>query len=189
MPTAFQAIEAVEELDMAATVTICNRQKKRKINLIKWSKATRLLLAEVCKNLGKKTPPHLSIKDVRAIADIGSISLLLVSDRKIRQLNKTWRGKDYATDVLSFPMVFDGAEKCLAPALDPDVLELGEIVISIDKAENQAREYGHSFEREMAFLFVHGLLHVLGFDHQTKREEKEMFQRQTDVLTETGFFR
>jgi probable rRNA maturation factor len=67
--------------------------------------------------------------------------------------------------------------------------EMGELIISAEKAQEQAEEYGHSFEREMAFLFVHGCLHVLGFDHLTKAEEKEMFSRQKQILDSCGFKR
>ena len=111
----------------------------------------------------------------------------LVSNQKIRKLNEQWRGKDYATDVLSFPLIFDGGSAQFMPQMADSEMELGEIIISVEKAVEQANEYGHSFERELAFLFVHGLLHIIGFDHETKEDEREMFSRQTEVLNCLGF--
>ena len=72
---------------------------------------------------------------------------------------------------------------------EPDQWIVGEIIISAEKAVAQAEQYGHSARREMAFLFVHGCLHVLGFDHMTKEDEKEMFGRQTEILSLAGFKR
>jgi probable rRNA maturation factor len=120
--------------------------------------------------------------------DSGTLSLVLVSNKKIRQLNKQWREKDYATDVLSFPLAVDENLQIL-PAPPGESWELGEVVVSLEKTAEQAAEYGHSFEREFAFLYVHGLLHVLGFDHITKAQEKDMFGRQREILTGAGFSR
>jgi len=117
------------------------------------------------------------------MAERGQFSLVLVSDRQIRTLNKDWMGKDKPTDVLSFPLSIDPPPSVELP------WEVGEIVISVEKAQEQAIDYGHSFEREMAFLFVHGMLHVLGFDHMEPKEEKEMFGRQKQILNAAGFKR
>lgn len=97
------------------------------------------------------------------------ISLLITNDETIHQLNKEYRQKDKPTDVLSFP-------------LDDDTM-LGDIVISLDTAKRQAEEREINLDRETAFLFIHGLLHLLGYDHETSIEdEKEMFALQEEIL-------
>jgi probable rRNA maturation factor len=102
------------------------------------------------------------------------ISVLITDDAEIRSLNAAYRQKDYATDVLSFPM----AEYPL-----DDGGMLGDIVISIDTAKRQAQENEIELAREFAFLYIHGLLHLLGFDHETSEEdEKEMFDMQEEIL-------
>lgn len=97
------------------------------------------------------------------------ISLLITDDETIHQLNKEYRQKDRPTDVLSFPM--------------EDDIMLGDIVISLDTAKKQALERDINVDREVAFLFIHGLLHLLGYDHETSAEdEKEMFALQEEIL-------
>lgn len=97
------------------------------------------------------------------------ISLLITNDETIHLLNKEYRQKDKPTDVLSFPM--------------EDEVMLGDIVISLDTAKNQAQEREIGLDREIAFLFIHGLLHLLGYDHETSVEdEKEMFALQEEIL-------
>ncbi|WP_018923721.1 rRNA maturation RNase YbeY [Salsuginibacillus kocurii] len=108
------------------------------------------------------------------------LSVTFVSDESIQELNWTYREKDAPTDVLSFALN-EGEEEALNVDQDiPDLL--GDIVISVPRAKQQAEEYGHSFERELGFLAVHGFLHLLGYDHETEAEEKEMFARQKDIL-------
>ncbi|NLJ84737.1 MAG: rRNA maturation RNase YbeY [Halanaerobiaceae bacterium] len=99
----------------------------------------------------------------------GEISIALVDNEQIRDLNKMYRGIDEPTDVLSFPM-------------DDEIW--GDIIISTDKVISQAEEYGHSLERELGFLVVHGILHLLGYDHQTPEEEAVMRQKEEKILTE-----
>lgn len=102
------------------------------------------------------------------------VSVTLCDDKKIHELNLLYREKDSATDVLSFP-IFDET--------DDDFAVLGDIVISLERAAAQAEEYGHSFEREVAFLCVHSVLHLLGYDHETGEEdEKEMFTHQDAIM-------
>lgn len=97
------------------------------------------------------------------------ISLLLTDDETIRQLNKEYRNKDKSTDVLSFPM--------------EDEIMLGDIAISVNTAKRQAEEVEINLDRETAFLFIHGLLHLLGYDHETSQEdEAEMFALQEKIL-------
>lgn len=105
------------------------------------------------------------------------VSVTIVDNEEIHRINSEQRGIDRATDVLSFPMFdddFDDGEYCI----------LGDIVISAERADEQAEEYQHSFEREIAFLTVHSVLHLLGYDHETSPEdEADMFGRQEKILT------
>ena len=102
------------------------------------------------------------------------ISLLICDDARIQALNKEYREKDYATDVLSFPMSDD-------PFNEGGML--GDIVISVDTARRQAGEADIALEREVSFLFIHGLLHLMGYDHELgEAEEEEMFSLQEEIL-------
>ena len=107
------------------------------------------------------------------------ISLSIVDNEEIKRLNSIHRNIDKETDVLSFPMLdeFNNIENNL---LHP--ILLGDIIISIDKAMTQAKDYGHSLERELCFLTVHSMLHLLGYDHIDKDEEKIMFDKQDIIL-------
>ena len=108
------------------------------------------------------------------------ISLVFTDDPGIRELNRDYRGKDKATDVLSFPQ-WEAGEWEEAP--EGMSVALGDIVISRDHAAAQAAAYGHSEMRETVFLFVHGLLHLLGYDHELgKAEEQAMFARQEEIM-------
>ena len=111
------------------------------------------------------------------------ISISIVTDEEIRQINKEFRRIDRATDVLSFPQFDFSVDKPVE--LNENVL-LGDIIISIDRAKNQAEEYGHSLERELAFLTAHSMLHLLGYDHETEEEEKDMLLRQKNILLNAG---
>ena len=115
------------------------------------------------------------------------ISITFVSNEKIQEINKEYRGKDKPTDVISFALEEGDEEEVIIGA--PETRVLGDIIISIEKTREQAEEYGHSFERELGFLAVHGLLHLLGYDHGTEEEEKEMFSKQENILEEYGLKR
>ncbi len=105
------------------------------------------------------------------------VSVTFTDDEKIRELNRTYRNIDRPTDVLSFPL-FDEEFDC------QDSLVLGDIVLNLERAVSQSKEYGHSFERECAFLVAHSMLHLLGYDHERgKEEEKDMFFRQEQIMT------
>ena len=112
------------------------------------------------------------------------VSVTFCDDEKIRELNNKFRGIDKATDVLSFPL-FDGGENgYFVPEVD---VMLGDIVISLERARAQAEEFGHSFERESAFLVVHSMLHLLGYDHETGEEdEMDMRKRQSEIMEIMG---
>lgn len=122
------------------------------------------------------------------IEEGSEVSLTFVDNEKIREINKEYRNKDSATDVISFAMEEMGeGEIMIVGAEMPRVL--GDIIISVTRAKEQAEEYGHSFMRELGFLAVHGFLHLLGYDHMTAEEEKEMFSRQKDILDAFGLKR
>ena len=113
-----------------------------------------------------------------------SFNLILVDDSYIHELNKTYRKIDRVTDVITFALEDD--DKCLLPK---GQRVLGDIYISIDTAERQAKEYGHGLDRELCFLAVHGFYHLLGYDHMNEKDEKIMFQKQEEVLKEYGLER
>lgn len=117
-----------------------------------------------------------------------SAELLLVSEEEIRELNARERGVDSVTDVLSFPSM-DGikGQAILAEEHGEELDEdgnvfLGSIVICERRAREQAQEYGHSFERELWYLAVHGILHCLGYDHMTEEEKREMREKEESVM-------
>jgi metalloprotein, YbeY family len=113
-----------------------------------------------------------------------SCSIIIVDNSYIHKLNKEYRGIDRVTDVISFALEDDKS------MIIPDEIRLlGDIYISIDKAKEQAEEYGHSLERELCFLSVHGLYHLLGYDHETEEEAEVMFKKQEEVLMEYGITR
>ncbi len=103
------------------------------------------------------------------------INVILVDNQQIQDLNRQYRDKDTPTDVLTFP--------------DGNYNNLGDIFVSIDKCEEQRIEYGHTFDRELGFLLVHGLLHTLGYDHQTKEQEEEMTAIQEKLLKKAKLYR
>ena len=109
-------------------------------------------------------------------------SIIFVTPEEIQKLNSEYRKIDRVTDVISFALE-DDEDKIL------DLRILGDIYICIDKMLEQAKEYGHSNKRELSFLTVHGLLHLLGYDHQTLEEEKEMFGLQDKILEEEKIVR
>ena len=120
------------------------------------------------------------------------IAVTFTDNEGIREINNSYRGIDSETDVLSFPML--EYEKPGAIFASPDDFEdgklvLGDIVISVQKAKAQAEEYGHSEEREFAFLAAHSTLHLLGYDHMKEDEEKIMFEKQEKALTAIGLTR
>jgi probable rRNA maturation factor len=116
------------------------------------------------------------------------VSVTFVSNERIHEINLEYREKDSPTDVISFAMeeLGEGEVELIGGEM-PRVL--GDIIISVPKAREQAEEYGHSFTRELGFLAIHGFLHLLGYDHMTKEDEKKMFTRQKEILNEYGLTR
>ena len=109
-----------------------------------------------------------------------SASVIFVDPEEIHEINKTYRGIDRPTDVISFALM-DSEDDY---EMMEDDNELGDIFINVEAIRNQAKEYGHSLRREVCFLFTHGLLHILGYDHMEEDEEKEMFALQDVILDE-----
>ncbi len=114
------------------------------------------------------------------------VSVTFTDNEGIHALNRQYRGVDRPTDVLSFPL-FDYEGTSEEPPVDEWIGILGDIVLSLEQAEKQAEEFGHSFEREVAFLCVHSMLHLLGYDHETGEEdEREMRAKQTKIMSALG---
>lgn len=125
----------------------------------------------------------LDFEDFNAVCEV---SVTFTDNEGIRELNKKFREMDKPTDVLSFPLLdFDG--DCEEPPIDELISNLGDIVISLERAKEQAEEFGHSFAREVAFLTVHSMLHLLGYDHEKGDEEdREMRARQSEIMKIMG---
>lgn len=126
----------------------------------------------------------------------GEVSLTFTDDEEIHQLNRDYRGIDRPTDVLSFAMQEDGVDELdiffeveSEDESDPISGMLGDIIISVETAAAQSEEYGHSLEREIGFLFVHGFLHLIGYDHQDDAAEAEMTAKQEAILQQAGLSR
>lgn len=111
------------------------------------------------------------------IEDDVEVSCVLVDDERIHEINREYRHIDRSTDVISFAM--EDNDQFYVEGMPRT---LGDIFISVDHAKKQAEEYGHSLRREMCFLFTHGILHLLGYDHMTDEQEKEMFGLQEQIL-------
>ena len=120
------------------------------------------------------------------------ISLLFVDNEEIREIHRDTRGMDKATDVLSFPMLEYPKDKVFKDVykdtkfneiyLDGDELVLGDMVLSLERAKEQSIEYNHSFNREVCYLVVHSILHLLGYDHMEDEEKKRMREREEEIL-------
>ena len=132
------------------------------------------LLDFVFKHLALKADPLLSVS--------------IIDNETINEINKEYRKIDRETDVISFAFLDDepDREKILKKK---GIVDLGEIYISLPKAVEQAKEYSHSLKRELSFLFVHGLLHLLGYDHMEKSDEEKMFALQEEILSLKGITR
>ena len=134
----------------------------------------------------------IELKDVKNVVefalkyqniDKAIFNIIIVDEATIQEINKTYRGKDSVTDVISFALEDDKS------FIQTDYRILGDIYICLNKAKNQSIEYGHSFLRELSFLTIHGLLHLLGYDHMEKEEEEIMFNLQEMILNEYGIKR
>ncbi|MBP2100105.1 rRNA maturation RNase YbeY [Enterococcus rivorum] len=120
------------------------------------------------------------------------MSVSFMDNQGIQVINRDYRGKDVPTDVISFALEDEGEDEIqiiFDDEEEPLPRNLGDIMISIERAQEQAVEYGHSFERELGFLAVHGFLHLNGYDHMEPEEEKEMFDLQKEILDAYGLKR
>ena len=152
-------------------VTIVNKQKEVKIPT-----GIRMLCRRACAAV---------LKGEGIVGNV-EIDISFVNDEEILRLNKDFRNIDASTDVLSFPL-FDYEGESEEPPVDEMLGMLGDIVLSLEQAAAQATEYGHSFEREVAFLTVHSMLHLLGYDHETGEEdEADMRRRQSEIMDLMG---
>ena len=147
-------------------VVITNDQKKIKIPV-----GLRGLIRRAC---------IASLKE-QEFGEGAEVSVLLVDDQRIHEINLEHRGIDRATDVLSFPLGEDG-EYDLNP--ETELLQLGDVVISLERAAQQAEEYGHSFEREVGYLTVHSLMHLLGYDHVNGGKEAALMRDHEETVME-----
>lgn len=126
--------------------------------------------------------------DKEGVSEGTEVSVTFVDNVRIKEINREYRDKDQPTDVISFAMEEMGEGEIAIIGEDiPKVL--GDIIISIPRAKEQAEDYGHSFARELGFLAVHGFLHLLGYDHMTKEDEEKMFSRQKEILEAYGLER
>ena len=152
---------------MKAKVLIANKQKKIKIPT-----GTRLLLRRACS----------ATLEMEGFEDLAEINVTFTDDEEIKELNARFRNIDKSTDVLSFPLGEDGIYD-----IDPEngAKMLGDVVISLEHADEQARLYGHSFEREVAYLTVHSVLHLLGYDHVNGGLEQTIMREKEESVMET----
>ena len=111
------------------------------------------------------------------------LNIIIVDEEKIKYLNKTYRNKDSVTDVISFALEDDDT------FIETEYKVLGDIYICLNRAKMQAVEYNHSLKRELSFLTVHGILHLLGYDHMNEKDEKVMFELQKEILDSYGIKR
>lgn len=116
------------------------------------------------------------------------VSVSFVTPEEIQTLNRDYRNVDSVTDVLSFPQ-FDSVDDLIDMQEETGVAELGDVVINMDRARSQAEEFGHPVEREVIYLFVHSILHLLGYDHMEEEDKKEMRAREEEVMGELGITR
>lgn len=160
-------------------VTILNKQRK-------------IQISDEVKSIIEKTVERVLQQE--NFPDKASVSIVLMSNSAIKKLNFAYRNINDATDVLSFPMMDkqDDIANSNGEAgynIEDGIVFLGDIVISVEKATEQSAEYGHSFEREIAFLVAHGMLHLLGHDHSSDDDTKEMRMKEESVLKHIGLNR
>ena len=139
-----------------------------------------------------ETTEEIDIEEIKKLTDylvkymnvvIAQFNVIFINNEKIREINKSYRGIDRETDVISFALEDEKTIRVENERI------LGDIYISVEKAKMQAEEYGHSFKREICFLTTHGFLHLLGYDHMKKEDEEVMFKLQEEILDSYGITR
>ncbi|MDD6261164.1 MAG: rRNA maturation RNase YbeY [Clostridiales bacterium] len=154
---------------MNLKIDFCNRQRKEQVG-----DDLRVLVAGALR----------AAFEYEGLEGDAEVSVTFVSDAGIRRFNREYRGIDRATDVLSFPL-FEGGD--VEDAFDGEEYQLGDVVLSLERARAQSELYGHSFEREVAFLCVHSALHLMGYDHERgESDEQDMRCRQRDIMKILG---
>jgi probable rRNA maturation factor len=126
--------------------------------------------------------------EMEAVNPNTEVSVTFVENQRMQEINREYRNIDKPTDVISFALEEEG-EGEIAVIGDDLPTVLGDIIVSVQKAEEQAKDYGHSYERELGFLLIHGFLHLLGYDHLNEEDEKKMFGRQEEILHQFGLER
>ena len=127
--------------------------------------------------------------EVYGLESHNEVSVVFANDQYIRELNRQYRGKDQSTDVLSFALNEGEEPEIIMDSGETAVNLLGDIVISLETASRQAEEYNHGLEREIAYLTVHGMLHLLGYDHENELDKEEMRAEEEYVLGLLGIVR
>ncbi|HHU63800.1 MAG TPA: rRNA maturation RNase YbeY [Clostridiales bacterium] len=164
-------------------ILIDNRQ-----NIVHIDKKTEELIYKTVLEVLKQEAVELDVE----------VSIILIDNEQIRELNRKYRGIDKATDVLSFPMLEEGLAEYkvgrdVCPVEDFDngmqAVLLGDIAVSMEKVVAQAEEYGHSRQRELSFLIVHGMLHLLGYDHRHPEDMMIMREREEKILSSLNMSR
>lgn len=166
-------------------IDILNKQRSLCLNLSWFKHWFNSLTAETLKNMSNKYPSHYPNSVLFRYENKLTTELVLVSNTQIQKINKSFRGKNMPTDVISFKH-WDENDP-LINILDNIVF--GEIFLSVNQASTQSKNYGHSIEREFAFLFVHGLLHLFDFDHEEEEQKQQMFSLQEIILQSIGMTR
>ena len=146
------------------------------------------------RKLAIKSLLEKALKHLNQPSELLEMTLSIVSPEQIRELNNQFRDVDAVTDVLSFPTCDNptrGAITVVCEEINPetDLCNIGDVIICMERAKEQANEYGHSLKRELAFLALHGMLHLLGYDHIQEDDEKQMFTLQNEILTQAGINR
>ncbi len=151
---------------------------KNKQNIVKIPVGIRLLIRRCCQ----------AVLITEGFEKDAEVSVSFVTNKEIKSLNKAYRNKDTDTDVLSFPLTNDDGTQEVSS--ETGFVLLGDVVISLEKAVKQAEMYGHSLEREVGFLTVHSMLHLLGYDHETSPlDERIMREKEENVLEKLGISR
>ncbi|WP_338777191.1 rRNA maturation RNase YbeY [Metabacillus sp. FJAT-52054] len=154
------------------------------------------LMIDLCDETGELSSEEINIveallqfaAEAEQTKDGAEVSVTFTDNSRIQEINREYRDKDQPTDVISFAMEEQGEDEIEIIGADmPPVL--GDIIISVERTREQAADYGHSFKRELGFLAVHGFLHLLGYDHLTEEDEKEMFTKQKGILDSYGLTR
>jgi len=145
---------------------------------IQWTEPLAVILQKVAQRTFESAGAH--------VGATAQLSVTLVDDQAIQELNRDHRGIDEPTDVLSFSQL-EGEELSALPEGEPVLL--GDLVLSLERCVAQAAEYGHSLERELGFLVAHGVLHLIGFDHQTPADEAVMMAKTEEILGGLGLYR